>query len=602
MTITRSATGPTTPPAGDAIVSRHPDELVSRHPDELVSRHPDELVSRLADQLMSRLAASGVTTVFGVHGANAEDLFDAAAGDDRLRVVVAKHEFGAGAMADGLVRISGTPAVVLTTSGGGAMNVVAALAESYDSRVPVLALVGTAARPGVGRGAFQDMASFPDTPDIARVLSGVVGAVRVVDDPTRVDDALDEVFAVLRAGLPAALVLPKDVQTALLPPGRAPVTGIDSRARIDSRSEIDSLADELTRALATGARICVWTGEEASRAQPHAELAELLTVLDADHVVSPGGRDLATARTAGITGVMGHPSAHRALAAAQVCLAVGCRLSATDRAGLDPTLRDTTIIHLGRFDPRLPGVDRVIGVDDLRTAIDALVRALRERIPADSIRSALARCQIEYLPTPTTGPGLSMRTAVEALGATIPSGTRVFADAGNTGASAVHHLPFGAGRFVVALGMGGMGYAIAAGIGAAIGTAATDPASDDDARHPPRTVIIAGDGAFLMHGFEIHTAVEHSAPVTLVVLNNNAHGMCLVRENLYFSGTPPVNRFGETDIAAGLGAMFTTMSVRRATDADAVRAAASELFAESGPNCLVVDTPAHEIPPFAPFL
>ncbi|NDK90528.1 thiamine pyrophosphate-binding protein [Gordonia desulfuricans] len=585
-------------------------------------------MTRLADHLMARLAASGVTTIFGVHGANSEDLFDAAALEHRLRVVVAKHEFGAGAMADGLVRITDTPAVVVTTSGGGAMNVVAALAESYDSRVPVLALVGTAPRPGVGRGAFQDMASFPDTPDIARVLSGVVGAVRVVDDPTRIDDAYDEVSAVLRSGLPAALVLPKDVQAAMLPtesPSGDTPPPATPHARL-RHSEIDSLADDLARAVTDGARICVWTGEEASRARPLAELAGLLTVLDAAHVVSPGGRDLATDRTAGVTGVMGHPSAHRAVEEAEVCLAIGCRLSATDRAGLDAALRDTVITHVGRYAPRLPGVDRTIGVDDLRTALDTLVRAVRERIPPAPVRSGaisshtttsdgtssdttpshVTRYPLEYLPTPATGPGPSMRTVVEHIGAVLPSGTTVFADAGNTGASAVHHLPFGDGRFVVALGMGGMGYAIAAGIGAAIGTdtreRSTDPAARERDRRLPRTVIIAGDGAFLMHGFEIHTAVEYGAPVTLVVLNNNAHGMCLVRENLYFPGTPTVNRFGEADIAAGLDAMFATMSVRRAGDAAAVRAAAAELFAEPGPNCLVVDTPAHEIPPFAPFL
>ncbi|WP_348533956.1 thiamine pyrophosphate-binding protein [Gordonia sp. NB41Y] len=292
MTIIGAASGSGSTPA-DATTSRPAGRDISG---------PDEPgMTRLADHLMARLAASGVTTIFGAHGANSEDLFDAAALEHRLRVVVAKHEFGAGAMADGLVRITGTPAVVVTTSGGGAMNVVAALAGSYDSRVPVLALVGTAPRPGVGRGAFQDMASFPDTPDIARVLSGVVGAVRVVDDPTRIDDAYDEVSAVLRSGLPAALVLPKDVQAAMLP-SVPPSGGTPPPATPHARlphSEIDSLADDLARAVTDGARICVWTGEEASRARPLAELAGLLTVLDAAHVVSPGGRDLATDRTAG---------------------------------------------------------------------------------------------------------------------------------------------------------------------------------------------------------------------------------------------------------------------------------------------------------------
>ncbi|MFD6420332.1 thiamine pyrophosphate-dependent enzyme, partial [Streptomyces sp. NPDC060194] len=51
---------------------------------------------------------------------------------------------------------------------------------------------------------------------------------------------------------------------------------------------------------------------------------------------------------------------------------------------------------------------------------------------------------------------------------------------------------------------------------------------------PHRTVVIAGDGSFFMHGMEIHTAIEHDLPITFVVFNNNAHAMCVTREQLYY--------------------------------------------------------------------
>ena len=96
----------------------------------------------VADRIIGRLLSARITTVFGVHGANIEDLYDAAVRNPCITPVIAKHEFTAGAMADGLVRIGGGVGAVLTTSGGGALNVLPALGEAYDSRVPVLALIG----------------------------------------------------------------------------------------------------------------------------------------------------------------------------------------------------------------------------------------------------------------------------------------------------------------------------------------------------------------------------------------------------------------------------------------------------------------------------
>ena len=556
----------------------------------------------VAERIVERLAELGIGTLFGVHGANAEDVFDAAVRSPRITPVIAKHEFGAGAMADGHSRIHGGPAAVLTTSGGGALNVVPALGESYDSRAPVLAIIGSAPRAGVGRGGFQDMLDPPDTIDLPAVLSGVVGCCRVVDDPSTLEAAFDDVVEALGLGLPAALIVPKDVQAAQASEPTSMVEPFDSvsshappraqepqgeeRARVET---IAHIADRLRAAANSGARVCFWAGEEASRSGVADTLAALACQVGGEVVVTPGGRDVGAADCVGVTGVMGHPSAHAALAEADLVVAVGCRMSLTDRAGVDDVLRDRTV-HLGAHPPRWPGVEHV-HTADLPRALDTLLASLRG-LPAATPRLARHR---EYLSPPAAAGPLTMRRAVEIIGAAMPLSSTVFADAGNAGASAIHYLPFGGGRFVVALGMGGMGYGIAAGVGAAIG------ASSSNLEHP-RTVVICGDGSFLMHGMELHTAIEHDAPLTLVVLNNNAHGMCVTRENLYFPKTAGLNRFGDTDIAAGLAAMFPGLTVRRAGDPPSLISACADLMSRPGPNCLVVDVDPDELPPFGPFL
>lgn len=191
---------------------------------------------------------------------------------------------------------------------------------------------------------------------------------------------------------------------------------------------------------------------------------------------------------------------------------------------------------------------------------------------------------------PATGPGVRYREAVLAIRERLEPGTTVVADAGNTGAAVVHYLPVPEdGRFLIALGMGGMGYAFGAGVGAALGRGR-------------RSVVIAGDGAYFMHGHEVHTAVEYHVPVTFVVFNNNAHAMCVTREQLYYSGEYTYNRFGQARIGAAMAAMFPQLPVFTASTLEEFERALDETRTTSGPAFIELRCDPDEIPPFAPFL
>jgi acetolactate synthase-1/2/3 large subunit len=172
----------------------------------------------------------------------------------------------------------------------------------------------------------------------------------------------------------------------------------------------------------------------------------------------------------------------------------------------------------------------------------------------------------------------------------LPDSVDIVVDAGNTGAAAIHYLPHRRnGRFLVALGMGGMGYSFGAGIGVAFARGR-------------RTVVIAGDGAFFMHGLELHTAVEYRLPVTFVLLNNNAHAMCVTREQLYYGDRYSYNRFGPSRLGAGLAAMFPGLYSADVADAFRLRDALTTALDHRGPSVLSIECSADEIPPFAPFL
>ncbi|MFI5683080.1 thiamine pyrophosphate-binding protein [Streptomyces sp. NPDC051636] len=550
------------------------------------SNAPEAGALRLVDHLAGELARAGVTHVFGVGGANIEDLYDAVHRGGAVRGIVAKHEFSAVTMADGYARTSGRLGVVAATSGGGAMNLVPGLAEAYASRVPVLALVGQPPTGQEGHGAFQDSSGRAGSFDAREVFAPVSRFCARVEDPDALAELLPRAVAAAQADPrgPAVLLLPKDVQQARIRwPGRSPAPAAPA-ARPDAAA-LTAVSDALRGA----GRVLVIAGEGVAAADARAELAELARRLGAWVAVTPDAKDVfdnRDPRFAGVAGVMGHANVEDCLRRADVCLLAGTRLPLLARGGLERALATAEVISLGPEPPFVAGT--ALG-GQLRDAL----RAVTGRLPPHP-----RACPRHAGPLPTRMPGpvspalgrtVSYTDAVAAVEAALPQDAHVFVDAGNAGASAVHLLPAPRhGRFVVAVGMGGMGYTFGAGIGAALATGR-------------RTYVLAGDGAFLMHGMEVHTAVEYAAPVTFVIFNNNAHAMCALREEFLQGGVRDDDLFARTDLAAGVAAAFPTLAVSGAEDAAQLREALLRGNADGGPAFVALDCDPREVPPFLPF-
>ncbi|MFD8306767.1 thiamine pyrophosphate-binding protein [Streptomyces sp. NPDC059690] len=561
----------------------------------MTPRHTDlpkaETVS-LVDHLAGELARAGVTHVFGVGGANIEDLYDAVHRAGSIRGVVAKHEFSAVTMADGYARTTRRLGVVAATSGGGAMNLLPGLAEAYASRVPVLALVGQPPTGQEGHGAFQDTSGRAGSFDAREVFAPVSRFCARVDDADSLTELLPRAMAAAQADPagPAVLLLPKDVQQAQvqLPsrsvarmPGVLPTAA--AVARLDTVA-LTAVADTLRGA----DRVLVIAGEDVAATDARAELAELAGRLGAWVAVTPDAKDVfdnSDSRFAGVAGVMGHANVGDCLRRADVCLLIGTRLPLLARGGLDRALAATEVVCLGPEPPFVPGTTLLGHLSDTLRAVSDLLPPRRRACPQHS----------GPLPTvmPSPDPQARGRTipytqALAAVEAALPDDAHVFVDAGNAGASAVHLLPAPRhGRFVVALGMGGMGYTFGAGIGAALATGR-------------RTYVLAGDGAFFMHGMEVHTAVEHAAPVTFVIFNNNAHAMCAVREKFLQGGIRSDDLFFPTDLGAGMAAAFPALEVTGAEDAAHLRRALLRSNASCGPAFVALDCEPGELPPVPP--
>jgi acetolactate synthase-1/2/3 large subunit len=408
------------------------------------------------------------------------------------------------------------------------------------------------------------------------------------------------VRAALEGRGPSVLLLPKDVQQSEL---RASVdahslSGAGGDRRPPEWSGWPRLEEILER---SSLPPLVILGEDL-RAEGAVEPAlDLVERLDAGVAVTPGAKGLydhRSPRFLGVTGAMGHPSVKAYLERTDVCLVVGTPLPLLARYGLERTLAEKALVSvnvrpsfLGLPEDAGPGASRPARLDvpgPLSWRLSEINALLGDR---RSPSRAPARDALRYLEVPKAeGSRLSYEAAVSTIGAFLDDDADVFVDAGNTGAALVHYLRVrGKGLFFVALGMGGMGYSFGAAIGSAI-------------HSRKRTYVFAGDGAFFMHGLELHTAVEHDLPLVAVVFNNNGHAMCELRDRLFLGGARGENLFKRAHLGEGVAAMFPSILSREAGDATALSVAMQEIMGHRGPAFLSVDIESGEFPPFAPFL
>lgn len=395
---------------------------------------------RVVDHIVGTLAGIGVDYIFGVDGANIEDLYDAAYYRADITAVLAKHEFSAATMADGYSRSGSGLGVIAATSGGGCLNTVPGLGEAFASRVPVLALIGQAPTSLDGRGAFQDTSGLNGSLDAHALFSAVSVYCRRVTAPEDILTALPEAIAAARTGGPAVLLLPKDIQ-------RATLTAVNGSAvSTNHRDRYTGNPHPIARALRrVDGPVTIIAGEQVVRDDARAELERLRSLLRARVACVPDAKDAAgtpgmgSSSALGVTGVMGHPGIADAIAESALCLVVGTRLSVTARAGLDDALRSTQVYSIGAETPYLPCTH--VHTKDLRGSLASLTAALTGHGRPARIRVPDSMLHSELHPPAHEGPGIRYRDALTVLDRMLPDAVDVVVDAGNIGASAIHHLP-----------------------------------------------------------------------------------------------------------------------------------------------------------------
>jgi acetolactate synthase-1/2/3 large subunit len=571
---------------------------------------------KLVDALVTTLRDWNVRYVFDVSGANIEHLHDAIhrLGGGELESVLAKSEVGAAFMADARARTHRTLGVCCATSGGGMMNLAVGIAESYAESVPVLAVVGQVPSTLEGRGGFQDSSGIGRTVDALAMWRSMTKVAIRIDSAEGFWEKLEAAAREALGGRPgpAVLLVTRDAYDVEVPerPASFPTTLSELvPSSPPPREKVRALFDLLRSAQ----RPVLVLGAGASRALPADAIVRF--AVDAGIPVmttmaNPAAFPNEHSLYFGTVGAAGHPSAHRYLnERADVIVAVGTGLGTMIRQPFAEALACCRVAIVN-IDPDETGglVQPALVVEADPGLVFGELRRLHAR--ARFVHPRVSYELTRYLPElaeQTSGDErvraigdrsrerLLQSQAIDLLQCYLPADGHVLFDAGNCAAAAIHgmFLPSNA-TSTIALGMGGMGYAIAGAIGAQLGTGGQG-----------RTVVLCGDGAFLMLGLEIHTAVERRLPILFVVFNNAKHGMCVTRQSVYFHGRLEASEYDRVDIAAiarGLGDPESFWVGRAGTTAQLRRALEDYGSKSDRPGVLELVLTREEIPPFAPFL
>ncbi|MFD0276676.1 thiamine pyrophosphate-binding protein [Kitasatospora sp. NPDC127111] len=567
----------------------------------------------VADTLVTVLRDWGVRHVFGVSGANVEHLHDAIhrLGRGRLTSVLARREDGAAFMADGHARVHRTLGVCCSTSGGALVNLAVGLAESYAESVPVLALVGQPPQALAGKGAFQDGSGIGRTVDSERLLSAVTKHTVTLTGPERFWEEMADAARTALSGRPGpvAVLLPRDVFELTVPerPADWPSALDDLVTPTEADpGEVRALFDALRRAR----RPVVLLGHGVRRSADREAVVDFVRAARLPVAVTMSARaefPNSDPLYLGVAGVVGHPSVHAVLRDADLVVAIGAGLNAMTRGPLGDLCGDrVAVVNID------PGEARRAVSPGLVVRADAglVARRLLELLRQEPFQAAeltgyrrtryRPRLAPGLDPTPVGG-DLRQSEAIAALRAWLPAEGHLVLDAGNCASAAIHlsDVPDGVSS-TIALGAGGMGYSLGAAVGAQLGSGAG-----------ARTVVICGDGAFLMNGLEVHTAVDLRLPILYVVFNNAMHGMCVTRQQTYFDSRIESVRYAPVDIATvarGLGGpdrlWVASVDTREQLD-EALADYAVSAGGAAGhalPGLLELRLSREEVPPFTPFL
>ncbi len=482
-----------------------------------------------AQSLVRSLEEVGCEVVFGLPGGAILPAYDPLLDSTRVRHVLVRHEQGAGHAATGYAQATGKVGVCLATSGPGATNLVTPIADAQMDSVPMVAITGQVATSLIGTDGFQEA-------DISGITMPITKHNFLVTDALDIPRTIAEAFYLASSGRPGVVLvdIPKDVQQAQTTfswppemhlPGYKPITKPHNKQ-----------VREAARMIAAAQRPVLYVGGGVIKAEACAELAQLAELTGAPvatTLMARGAFPDSHPLNLGMPGMHGTVAAVAAMQRSDLLITLGARFDDRVTGVLASFAPGAKVIHAD-IDPAEIGKNRhadVPIVGDCREVITELLEAVREQRSEGDVPD-LARWW-EYLnETRSTYPlgfdrpedgALSPELVIHAIGKAAGPEAIYAAGVGQHQMWAAQFVRYEKPRtWLNSGGLGTMGYAVPAAMGAKMGMPDTEVWAID------------GDGCFQMTNQELATCAIEGVPIKVAVINNGNLGMVRQWQTLFY--------------------------------------------------------------------
>jgi len=489
-----------------------------------------------AQSLVKSLEHAGVDVMFGIPGGAILPAYDPIY-DSKIRHILVRHEQGAGHAATGYAQVTGKVGVCIATSGPGATNLVTPLADAHMDSVPMVAITGQVPGPAIGTDAFQEA-------DIRGITMPITKHNYLITDPLDIPKAIAEAFYIAGSGRPGPVLvdIAKDAlqkMTTFTYPKRAELRGYRPQLEPDLKSIRDAAA-----LIAESTKPVFYVGGGVIKANAAKELIKLAEVVGAPVVttlMARGALSDSHPQHLGMPGMHGTVAAVTALQKADLLITLGARFDDRVTGKLSTFAVNAKIIHAD-IDPAEIGKNRyadvpIIGdlAPIMRELAPAVEQEFKKRKPdlttwwrqMNSLRSTYPLGYNE----PSDG-SVSPQYVIERIGQLTGPDAIYVAGVGQHQMWASQFIKYENPRsWLNSGGLGTMGYAVPAAMGAKVGA--------------PDTPVwaIDGDGCFQMTNQELVTCALNNIPVKVAIINNESLGMVRQWQTLFYK-----ERYSNTDL------------------------------------------------------
>jgi acetolactate synthase-1/2/3 large subunit len=495
-----------------------------------------------AQSLVLALESAGVEVVFGIPGGAILPLYDPLM-DSSIRHILVRHEQGAGHAATGYAQATGKVGVCMATSGPGATNLVTPIADAYMDSVPLVAITGQVSSKLIGTDAFQEA-------DIVGITLPITKHNFLVTDPAEIPQVVAEAFHIASTGRPGPVLVDvsKDAMQAMTTfawPEKVDLPGYRPVARPHGKQ-----VREAARLLINAKRPVLYVGGGVLKARASAELRKLAELTGAPVVTTLMARGAfpdSHPQNLGMPGMHGTVAAVTGLQKADLIVSLGARFDDRVTGKLDSFAPHAKIVHAD-IDPAEISKNRIADVPivgDARDVITELIVAVEAEHAAGRVADQAAWWEqlnqwlTDYPLGHDAAPEgeVSPQHVISRIGAISGPESIYVAGVGQHQMWASQFIQYeNPYTWINSGGLGTMGFAVPAAMGAKVGK--------------PDTAVwaIDGDGCFQMTNQELATCVINNIPIKVAIINNSSLGMVRQWQTLLYN-----ERYSNTDLHTSVG-------------------------------------------------